>query len=106
MEILKKCDTACARNHPQIYTEQFGTEFAELPPLLTFQGNYLHDNEMMPIEPCVTTVTLCDERCVLGSMLEDLTLALWGLDVEHPKLVFYRYDDTDVNMIYKVGGKM
>ena len=43
---------------------------------------------------------------MLGSMLEDLTLALWGLDVEHPKLLFYRYDDTDVNMIYKVGGKI
>ena len=58
MEILKKCDTACARNHPQIYTEQFGTEFAELPPLLTFKGKCLHDNEKMPIESCVITATL------------------------------------------------
>ena len=39
-----------------------------------------HGNGMMPIEPCVTTATLWDERCVLGGRWETLTITPRGLE--------------------------
>ena len=55
-----------------------------------------HGNAMTPIEPCDTTASLWEERCLLGPTWETLTLTPWGLDNWHTELLFLSYADTDV----------
>ena len=58
-----------------------------------------YGNGVMSTEPCVTTATLWDERCVLGSRLEDLTLIPRGFVNEQTGLKASRYFDTDLKAV-------
>ena len=62
-----------------------------------------HGSGWKPIEPCVKTFTLWDDRCVLGSRWEDLTLTPWGLDDGQPDLLVLRYVDTDQKAVPSYG---
>ena len=54
---------------------------------------------MTPIEPCVTTATLWDERSTLGSSWEDLPLTPQTLDDVQPEMLVSRYVDTDLKAV-------
>ena len=62
-----------------------------------------HAIGMMTIEPWVTTATLWDDRSVLGSRWEDLTLTPRGLDDGQPDMLVLRYVDTELKPVTSDG---
>ena len=97
MQILNKMLTQNCHTYPgkqpQFYRNHVGLERVELP----FPG--FPGNGMIPIESCITTATLWDERCLLGSRWEDLTLRPRGLYQGKHELLVSRYVDTDIKSV-------
>jgi len=62
-----------------------------------------HGNALMPMEPCDTIAYLWEQRNLLESLQEALTLTHVELHDENPEFWFWRYVDTDVKKIHQVG---